>query len=189
MQDIRTYLPDEINDKLRFKKKITMNHMMNHTAGFEDYYFDLLMPSPDQIGTLEEAIIKYQPNQVYEPGTIIAYSNYSTALAGYVIEQITGQSFSDYEMEHIFLPLLMNQTSGHPTLADHQQLEKSKAKGYIPNNEGDFTKGSVVLHTVVSSRFGKWNCGRLSKICNCSYAKGFTKQSPSLIIEIHLMKC
>lgn len=139
--DIRTYLPDNTNNKLRFEKKVTMNDLMSHTAGFEDYHFDLLMPSPDKVGTLEEAIVKYQPNQVYEPRAVIAYSNYSTALAGYIIEKITSQSFSDYEMEHIFQPLLMNQTSGHPTLADHQQLEKSKAKGYFPNNEGDFTKG------------------------------------------------
>ncbi len=139
--DIRTYLPDEINEKLLFKNSITMNNLMSHTAGFEDYYFDLLMPTPNQIGTLEDAVVRYQPHQVYEPGTIIAYSNYSTALAAYIIEQITGQPFSNYEMEHIFSPLSMSQTSGHPTLADYPSLIKKKAKGYFPNQEGDFKEG------------------------------------------------
>lgn len=139
--DIKTYLPEDFTSKLTFEKPITMNQIMSHTAGFEDYHFDLIMPSPERIDSLEEVLLSHQPKQIYEPGSTIAYSNYATALAGYVIEQIVGKSFSDYEMEHIFLPLSMSTTSGDPTLANYSELE-NKAIGYLPKENGKFTKGN-----------------------------------------------
>lgn len=139
--DIKTYLPEDFVSKLTFEKPITMNQIMSHTAGFEDYHFDLIMPSPERIDSLKEVLINHQPKQIYEPGSTIAYSNYATALAGYVIEQIAGKSFSDYEMEHIFLPLSMTATSGDPTLANYSGLE-NKAIGYLPKGNGKFTEGS-----------------------------------------------
>lgn len=140
-EDIKTYLPEDFASKLKFKNPITMNQIMSHTAGFEDVHFDLLLSSPKNMITLEEALLENQPEQIYEPGSTIAYSNYSTALAGFVIEQISGQSFSDYERNQIFLTSQMTRTSGHPTLMDHQELEVDKAIGYMPNGKGDFTRG------------------------------------------------
>jgi CubicO group peptidase (beta-lactamase class C family) len=140
-KDIKMYLSEEFTTKLKYKKTITFNNLMNHTAGFEDVHFDLLLRSPEKLPSLEEALLKYQPKQVYEPDSTIAYSNYSTALAAYVIEQISGQPFSEYEMEHIFMPAGMNSTSGHPTLADLPALEGDKAFGYLPDGKGEFTQG------------------------------------------------
>ncbi len=48
------------------------------------------------------------PNQVYAPGEVMAYSNYGTALAGYIVEQISGQPFETYLTDHILEPLEMN---------------------------------------------------------------------------------
>lgn len=138
--DIKTYLPEDVTSKLTYKSPITMHHIMSHTAGFEDYYFNLIGPSPESIHALEDVLIKHQPKQIYEPGTTIAYSNYATALAGYVIEQITGKPFSEYEMEHIFSPLSMDTTSGDPTLTNYLHI-KNKATGYLPNKHGEFTEG------------------------------------------------
>ncbi|MER2106837.1 MAG: serine hydrolase domain-containing protein [Solibacillus sp.] len=138
--DIKTYLPEDVASKLTYQKPITMHHIMNHTAGFEDYYFDLIGSSPESILALEEVLIRHQPKQIYEPGRTIAYSNYATALAGYVIEQITGKSFFDYEMEQIFSPLSMGTTSGHPALTNYLDFE-NKATGYLPNGHGEFTEG------------------------------------------------
>lgn len=139
--DIKTYLPEEFASKLTYETPITMNQIMSHTAGFEDYHFDLIMSSPERIDSLEEVLISSQPKQIYKPGSTIAYSNYATALAGYVIEQITGKTFLDYEREHIFLPLSMDTTSGDPTLANYSELE-NKATGYISTGNGEFTKGN-----------------------------------------------
>ena len=137
--DIKTYLPEDFAAQLTYEKPITLHQIMSHTAGFEDYYFDLIMSSPDNVPPLEEVLISNQPQQIYEPGTTIAYSNYTTALAGYVVEQITGQTFLDYQREHIFSHLSMNTATGDPTLTNYSERD-NKATGYLSKRNGDFTE-------------------------------------------------
>lgn len=43
-----------------------------------------------------------------KPGMIYEYSNVGTSLAGFIIEQATGQKFSDFTKEYILQPLKMN---------------------------------------------------------------------------------
>lgn len=139
--DIRKYLPEGFLRKIRYDKPITMLNIMNHTTGFEDYLFDILLTSQENLPTMEETLINSQPEQVYEPGTISAYSNYAVSLAAYIAEQIIGQDFHQYLMDTIFLPLDMNSTSAHPTLADYPELTDSKAKGYYSQGNEDFVLG------------------------------------------------
>jgi CubicO group peptidase (beta-lactamase class C family) len=140
--DIRKYLPEGFLRKLKYDKPITMLNIMNHTTGFEDYLFDILLTSPDKLPTMEETLQNSQPEQVYEPGTISAYSNYAVSLAAYIAEQMIGQDFHQYLMDTIFSPLEMNSTSAHPTLADYPELIDNKAKGYYSQGNGDFVLGS-----------------------------------------------
>lgn len=44
----------------------------------------------------------------YKPGTIYEYSNIGTALAAYLVEKATGQSFQDFTCRYILKPLKMN---------------------------------------------------------------------------------
>ncbi len=39
---------------------------------------------------------KHQPKQIYEPGTVIAYSNFGTDIAGYIVEVKSGERFEEY---------------------------------------------------------------------------------------------
>ena len=128
--DIRTYLPPNFLKKLRFDDPITMLNIMNHTTGFEDYLFDVILTTSVKRPTMEETLHDAQPLQVYKPGTISAYSNYAVALSAYIAEQIIGQDFHEYLMETVFLSLGMNDTSSHPLLEDRPELLKRKAEGY-----------------------------------------------------------
>jgi hypothetical protein len=56
------------------------------------------------------------PARVFAPGTVTAYSNYGTTLAGYIVERVAGEPFAQYVQQHIFAPLDMR----HSTFA--QQL-------------------------------------------------------------------
>lgn len=141
-EDIKMYLPDPIASKLKYKYTITMNNLMSHTAGFEQQSFDwkpLPLDPPDT--PLEITLVKHQPKQIYMPGTVIAYSNYGAALAGLVVEQITGKHLYDYQREGIFNPLGMEAITGHPTLADSPQLYDTKSKGYSQQRNGRFKQG------------------------------------------------
>ncbi|GIP20709.1 serine hydrolase [Paenibacillus sp. J22TS3] len=137
-QDVKAYFPKQFADKLRYDKPVTMLDMMSHTAGFEQHPLGLFLKSPEKLMSLEDTLLSVQPAQVFEPGKVMAYSNYSTALAAFTVEKVSGHSFSDYEMNRILRPLGMNHTSGHPTLKDHPDLARAQATGYVSAEHGGF---------------------------------------------------
>ncbi len=125
--DIKTYLPKGFLRNLRYDKPITMLDLMNHQSGFDE------APLYMQGGkSLEDLLLQYQPDQSFEPATTTAYSNYSTGLAAYIVERISGQSFVDYTHEHIFQPLDMERTAIAQDLSDNAyvQAKRKEVKGY-----------------------------------------------------------
>jgi len=120
--DIKEYLPKDFLKHLKYDKPITMLDLMNHQAGFDE------TPLNTGTGKSLEELLKSQPAQTYEPGTVTSYSNYSTALAGYIVERISGQDFADYVHEHIFQPLGMKHTALKPDLSDNVFVQKQREK-------------------------------------------------------------
>ncbi|MFD2877709.1 serine hydrolase domain-containing protein [Paenibacillus rhizoplanae] len=102
-EDIRKLLPEHFLNKLEYDEPITMLHLMNHNAGFEEYMFDMAYQSPEEVRSLEEGLQLAQPAQIYRPGEVVAYSNYGNSLAAYIVERISGQPYHEYVQEHIFL--------------------------------------------------------------------------------------
>ena len=139
-KDIRTFLPEGFLTKLNFDEPITMLNLMHHNAGFEEYIFDLLFDSPEHLVSLEESLKLAEPEQVYKPGEVVAYSNYSTSLAAYIIEGITGQSFYKYIDEHIFEKLGMRHSTIYLPVEDDQEFALHKGKGYLIGEDGNFTE-------------------------------------------------
>ena len=103
------YLDFQIPDT--FTKKITVRHLLNHSAGFEDGYKDMFVQSTDEYRPLGPWLADHIPARVREPGVEVSYSNYSTALAGYIVQRISGEEFSDYIDRHIFAPLGMTHST------------------------------------------------------------------------------
>ena len=151
--DVKEYLPSEFNDKLEYKQSITMRDVMNHAAGFGDYAFNAIVFLPDQLVSLEEAILRDKPKQYYEVGTASAYSNYATSLAGYIVQNISQQDYEDYVKENIFKAISMKNTSAHPMLDDDRELVESKAQGYLSDQQDGFHPGkwSYVSHLPAGS--------------------------------------
>lgn len=131
--DIRMYLPEGFLTNLRFDKPVTMEHLMSHTAGFEEMMIDLFVQRAEDVQPLKEVLQSRQPVQVFEPGTTTAYSNWATGLAAYIVEYQSGMDFSDYVHEHIFQPLGMEDTALRPDLSDQPSVEERRAhlKGYF----------------------------------------------------------
>ncbi|WYP27294.1 serine hydrolase [Alkalihalobacillus sp. FSL W8-0930] len=138
--DIEPYLPDGFLTKLSKEEPITFLDLMHHTAGFEDNVFDLGFPTPEHVTTLEEGLKIAEPHQVYTPGEVVAYSNFSTALAAFIVEQVTGEPFYEYVENEIFEPLKMNHTAIHPTFLGKEELKDQKAKGYLLANPSTFVE-------------------------------------------------
>lgn len=129
-EDIRTYLPEGFLGNLTDDEPVTMLHLMHHNAGYEDDIFDLLVSSSDKLTPLEETLKLSEPNQVYPVGEVVAYSNYSTSLAAYIIEQMTGQKFFEYVDEHIFSKLDMKLSTAHLPMEENPEILDHKTKGY-----------------------------------------------------------
>jgi len=130
--DVNTYLDFEIPPQLDKSLKqtatgpITMTHLMTHTPGFEDYPAMLFRLSEDQLLPLDEYIKKYLPVRIFPAGEVAAYSNYGTALAGYIVKRVSGLSFSEYVETNIFTPLNMKNSTYRqpPTLGSSACVAK-----------------------------------------------------------------
>lgn len=61
-------------------------------------------------------------------GEFTAYSNWSTALAAYIVERVSGETYDDYVRENIFEPLGMEQTSMDPHMNDNKYVREKRAE-------------------------------------------------------------
>lgn len=130
--DVRDYLPSDVLSDTAYDQPITMTHLMNHEAGFQENLADLFVTEVDQAFTLHQAVKDSEPVQIYEPGNVSAYSNYGVALAALVVEEISGQSFDVYVNNHIFEPLEMERTSISVDASDNEWVnsERGEVKTY-----------------------------------------------------------
>ena len=117
-EDIRTYLPEGFLTNLRYDTPVTMKHLMSHTAGFEEVFLDTRQHSVKNVPALGDALKRHEPDQVYEPGTVTSQSDWGAALAGYIIERISGMDYADYVRKNILEPLGMEETAVKPDLSD-----------------------------------------------------------------------
>lgn len=126
--DVRTYLPDGFLSNLSYKEPITMLHLMNHTAGFQETVWDVETTDREKIMSLEDALLSTAPAQIYEPGTVVSYSNWGAALAAYIVECVSGMDYAEYVHENIFKPLGMEHTTIKPDCSDNTWVESQREK-------------------------------------------------------------
>lgn len=124
--DIREYLPDGFLTNLKYDTPITMLHLMNHTAGFQEVYTDIFIKEQEAILTLGDTLRAHEPEQIYEPGEVTAYSNWGVALAAYIVEQISGKSFDEYVHQYIFEPLGMEHSALSADLSDNAWVQEKR---------------------------------------------------------------
>lgn len=126
--DIRGYLPENFLRHLSYDDPITMLNLMNHNAGFCEQYAPLFVYDSADILPLGDALQAAEPAQVHRPGEVTSYSNWGAALAGYIVECISGESFSDYVRAHIFEPLGMKHTAIAPDYSDNPWVQEQRRK-------------------------------------------------------------
>jgi len=141
--DVNTYLKDfKIPDT--FPQPITMKHLMSHTPGFEEVG-GIWAGSADELVPLAEQLEKKIPARVFPPGEVAAYSNYGTALAGYIVEIISGVPFVEYIEKNIFEPLDMDYSTFRQPLPGHLKAHMSVGynheKGVYVAKDFEFVNG------------------------------------------------
>jgi hypothetical protein len=84
---------------------------MTHTPGFEEDSRDLISDDSTQLIPLGRWLATHIPGRVRPPGTYSSYSNYATALAGYIVQRVSGVPWDDYIQQHVLTPLGMTHTA------------------------------------------------------------------------------
>jgi CubicO group peptidase (beta-lactamase class C family) len=132
-------LDKDVNEYLDFKippaygKPITLNNIMTHTAGFEEVARDLFVSDAAHMHSLEQFLEHHVPDRIFPPGVIPAYSNYATALAGYIVQRVSGKPFAQYVQDNIYTPLEMQRSTFVQPLPDN--LKPMMSNGYKKASE------------------------------------------------------
>ncbi len=134
-RDVNDYLDYKIPDA--FGKPITLKNIMTHTPGFEEQIKDLFRTDATKLN-LGEYLKTHIPARIYPPGTVPAYSNYATAVAGYIVERVSGRPFDQYVAENILKPLNMTRSTFTqplpadlaPLMSNGYRLASDKAEAF-----------------------------------------------------------
>ncbi len=133
-------LDADVNQYLDFKipspdgKPMTLRQIMTHTTGLEEQIRGLITSRKEEIVPLGEALKRWVPKRIHAPGATPAYSNYATALAGYIVQRVSGEPFDAYIARHIFQPLGMAHSSFSQPL--QPALLTKMSKGYEKASDG-----------------------------------------------------
>lgn len=113
---------------------ITIEHLLTHTSGIHNFSG---MKDPEKKLALDctpEEVIDFFKNlpMRFAPGTGWEYSNSGYFLLGYVIEKITGKTYSAYLEEIFFKPLAMT----HTFYANDTRIIKNRVGAYSMGEYG-----------------------------------------------------
>ncbi|OAB41213.1 serine hydrolase [Paenibacillus antarcticus] len=137
--DVNTYLKKATIPNT-YSHPITMRHLMTHTAGFEEggVGYQITTDMKKLPGSISETLAKHMPARVRPPGEMISYSNYGAALAGLIVEEVSGMAYNDYIQKYIFDPLDMK----HATVQEPvpASLAPDAVLGYARKNGQFVTK-------------------------------------------------
>lgn len=119
----------EIDNAWLVTDPVRLIHVLEHTAGFDDMHFNEMYNVSDRPDMPLADVLRRNPRSRvvrWKPGTRMSYSNPGYAVAGHVIEKLTGQNYEDRIAERIFEPIGMTNSSFYLRPEDHALL----AKGY-----------------------------------------------------------
>ncbi|CAN7614501.1 beta-lactamase family protein [Phenylobacterium sp. LjRoot164] len=108
-RDVNAYLDFKIPQ--RPDGPITMRRLMTHTSGFEETVQGLMFSDPRDLDPLDVTLKRWIPERVFAAGSTPAYSNYGAALAGYIVQRVSGEPYETYVERHIFTPLGMRHST------------------------------------------------------------------------------
>ncbi|QHV97440.1 serine hydrolase [Spirosoma endbachense] len=123
---ISDYLPEFVNKPAA---KVTIKQLLSHTSGIPNYDIikDFFPKISRQNFSREEYVKVYMDSSLaFEPGTRYAYSSWGYFTLGYIMERVTGKSYSQLMKDDIFNKIGMNSSGSY----FHTQVINKRATGY-----------------------------------------------------------
>jgi len=104
-RDIRAYLPG-----LSLPAAVTAHQLLTHTAGFDEKFAGGFTLSPEHVQPLAVYLPRFA-HQAVPPGLFYSYGSTNYAVAGWLLERLTGLSYEDAMATRLFTPLAMTATT------------------------------------------------------------------------------
>ncbi len=127
---IRRYLPDFRLADEAAAARVTLGQCLNHSAGWLGDYNADFRRGDDELARYVASMATLP--QLTPPGTQFAYNNAALAVAGRVIEVVTGQSYEDAVRELLIDPLgldhtrfFTDQVAGYPIAGSHNVVDEA----------------------------------------------------------------
>lgn len=121
---VSKYLPE-----LTRANEVTIRMLLSHTSGYQDYWpEDYVMPPMLKATTAQHILDVWGKKPLdFDPGTKWQYSNTNYAIAGRIVEMVSGEPLMKFLQQHIFKPLDMAAVWN----SDANRLGDTDAEGYV----------------------------------------------------------
>lgn len=144
--DVNRYLRDfQVADT--YSQPITLFHLLTHTSGLEQHGIGTGARSADDFVPLSTYLHQHSPQRLMPPGEVIIYSSVGVAVAGQVVEDVTGEPFAKYVQQRIFNPLRMI----HTTFVVPPNYPTANAAIGYRYQDGEYVPYSETYYSLVAS--------------------------------------
>ncbi|MGN7759066.1 serine hydrolase domain-containing protein [Chryseobacterium sp. 22532] len=125
--------------------KITIHHLLTHTSGIKDFTKMKALSTIAQKEMKPAMMVDFFKNEPvdFAPGEKFEYNNSGYVVLGYIIEQVSGQTYEDFIKKNIFEKAGMV----HSYYATDRQLIPKRAYGYHQKEQG-FVNRTVINFSV-----------------------------------------
>ena len=127
---VRTYVPELRLKDEQVARDVTILHLLNHTAGWDGDFFRETGEGDDALERYVEHMSDIQ--QVTPLGASVSYNNASLALAGLVLQRVTGSPFEQVIHEQLLEPLGME----HSFYFAKQIMTHRFSQGHTQSQDG-----------------------------------------------------
>src|SRR5690348_7541164 len=109
--------------------EVKIRQLLSHTSGYQDYWpQDYVMPMMLQPVSVQKILDLWARKPLdFDPGTKWQYSNTNYAIAGLIVEKVSGMPFFDFIQNRIFKPLDMHSVAD----VNLSKLNTTDATGYF----------------------------------------------------------
>ena len=112
--DVKKFFPNFPYDGINIKLLLThRSGMMNYVYFTDGIWKDKKKPMSNT--DVMNLIAEYKPARYLKPDTRFHYNNSNFMVLGAIIEKVTGKTYADYMMEHIFKPAGLKNTHVYST--------------------------------------------------------------------------
>lgn len=146
---------------------VTVAHLLEHTAGFDDMHFRNINSDQSVPDSLAAGMQRLDDELVvrWRPGVMHSYSNPGYAVAGYLVEKITATPFHEYVDASVLAPLGIEHAAwGVPgehhfaqgySLAGNERLRRVEPRGIRLYPAGELSMSSADLARLVRFFLGR----------------------------------